>query len=41
MVADKLTTAIFAEVILFTVAFFPVPGYVGVMAMGTLDSYGE
>jgi hypothetical protein len=36
----KLAAAIFAPVILFVVAFDPVLGYVGTMAMGALDFYG-
>jgi hypothetical protein len=40
MVCDKPTTALGAEVILFTVVFFPVSGYVRIMAMGALDFYG-
>jgi hypothetical protein len=41
MVADELATAVFTEVILFVVAFFPVLGYVGTMAMGAIDIYGD
>jgi hypothetical protein len=40
MVAYKLTAAIFAEVILFSLVFFPVSGYVRAVAMGALDFYG-
>jgi hypothetical protein len=40
LVADKLASAVFTEVILFALAFFPVSGYVGGMAMGALDFYG-
>jgi hypothetical protein len=40
MVADKLATTVFTEVILCAVAFFLVSGNVGGMAMGTLDFYG-
>jgi hypothetical protein len=39
MAADELTTALGAEVMLFTVVFFPVSGYVGTMATGALDFY--
>jgi hypothetical protein len=41
MLADELASAVFTEVILFTVAFLPVPGYVRTMAMGACDFYGE
>jgi hypothetical protein len=41
MAAYKLAAAIFATVILFTLAFFPVSGYLGTMAMGTIDVYGD
>jgi hypothetical protein len=41
LVADELASAVFTEVILFAVAFFPVPGYVRTMAMGARDFYGE
>jgi hypothetical protein len=34
MAADELATAVFAEVVLRTVAFFPVPGYAGAMTTG-------
>jgi hypothetical protein len=40
MVTDELTTTLGTEVILFTVAFFPVSGYAGTMAMGALNFYG-
>jgi hypothetical protein len=37
--ADELTTALGTPVILFAVVFFPVSGYAGTMATGTLDFY--
>jgi hypothetical protein len=40
MVTDELTTALGTEVILFTIVFFPVSGYVRTMAMGAFDFYG-
>jgi hypothetical protein len=40
MVAYKLAAAIFAEIILFPLGFFPVSGYVGIVAMGACDFYG-
>jgi hypothetical protein len=40
MIADELATAVFTEVILFVVVFFPVSGYVGALAMGAIDVYG-
>jgi hypothetical protein len=40
VVADELASAIFAEVILFAVAFFPVSGYVVALATGARDFYG-
>jgi hypothetical protein len=41
MVADKLTPAVFTAVILFAVVFFPISGYVRVMALGAIDVYGD
>jgi hypothetical protein len=41
MAADEPTTALGAKVILFAVAFFPVPGYVRTMATGAFDFYGD
>jgi hypothetical protein len=38
--AGKLAAAAFETAILFAAASFPVSGYVGAMAMGTLDFYG-
>jgi hypothetical protein len=38
MAADKLVPAVLAEIILFAVAFFPVPGYAGATATGHLTS---
>jgi hypothetical protein len=40
MVAYKLTAAIFAEIILFSLVLFAIPGYVRAVAMGALDFYG-
>jgi hypothetical protein len=40
MTADELISALGAEVILFTVAFFPVSDYRMAMAMGILEFYG-
>jgi hypothetical protein len=40
IITNKLPSALAAPVILFAVAFFPVSGYVGAMAMGALDFYG-
>jgi hypothetical protein len=41
MVAYELTAALFAEVILFALAFLSVSGYVRAMAMGAIDVYGD
>jgi hypothetical protein len=41
MVTYELTAAIFAEVVLFPLAFLSVSGYAGTMAMGALDVYGD
>jgi hypothetical protein len=38
--ADKLVPAVLAEIILFAVAFFPIPGYAGAIATGALNFYG-
>jgi hypothetical protein len=40
MVADELASTVFTAVILFVIAFFPVSGYSGAVAMGALDFYG-
>jgi hypothetical protein len=40
MAADELTSTLGTEEILFAVAFFPISGYSGTMAMGALDIYG-
>jgi hypothetical protein len=40
MAAYKLAAAIFAEVILFPLAFLSVFGYIGTMATGAFDFYG-
>jgi hypothetical protein len=41
MITYELTAAIFASVILFALVLFPVSGYVGAVAMGALDFYGD
>jgi hypothetical protein len=41
MAADELATAVFTEVILFVVVFFPVSDYVRTMAMGAIDVYDD
>jgi hypothetical protein len=41
MAADKPASAVFTAVILFAAAFFSVSGYVGTVAMGALDFYGD
>jgi hypothetical protein len=40
IIANKLPSTLAVAVILFAVAFFPVSGYVGIIAMGALDFYG-
>jgi hypothetical protein len=40
MAAYELAAAILAEVLLFTLAFLSVSGYVGTVAMGAFDVYG-
>jgi hypothetical protein len=39
MVAYKLAAAVFADEVLFSLAFFPVPGYVLTMAKRAIDLY--
>jgi hypothetical protein len=41
MITYELTVAILAEVILYTLAFLSVSGYVRAVAMGALDFYGD
>jgi hypothetical protein len=41
MITYELTAAILAEVILFTLAFLSVSGYVRAVAKGALDFYGD
>jgi hypothetical protein len=41
MVAYRLAAAVFADEVLFTLAFFPVPGYVWAVAMRAIDGYGD
>jgi hypothetical protein len=41
MVAYKLAAAVFADEVLFTLAFFPVPPYVLTMAMRATDLYSD
>jgi hypothetical protein len=40
MITYELTAAILAEVILFTLAFLSVSGYVRAVAKGAFDVYG-
>jgi hypothetical protein len=40
MITYELTAAILAEVILFTLTFLSVSGYVRAVAMGAFDVYG-
>jgi hypothetical protein len=39
MVAYKLMSTVFTPVILLPLAFFPVSGYVGALAMGAFEFY--
>jgi hypothetical protein len=39
MVAYKRAATVFADEVLFTLAFFPVPGYVLAMAMRATELY--
>jgi hypothetical protein len=41
MVAYKLAATVFADEVLFTLVFFPVPGYVLTMAKRAIDVYGD
>jgi hypothetical protein len=41
MIRYKLAAAIFTAVILLTLAFLSVSGYVRAMAMGAIDVYGD
>jgi hypothetical protein len=41
MVRDKLAAAVFTEIILGAVAFFPVPDYITAMASGAFEFYGD
>jgi hypothetical protein len=40
MVTDELAITVGTQIILFAIAFFPVAGYGGTMAMGACDFYG-
>jgi hypothetical protein len=41
MIAYKLAAALFTEVILFPLVFFPISGYVRAVAMGAFDFYDD
>jgi hypothetical protein len=41
MFADELASAMSTEILLFTIAFFPVFGYIKAPATGTRDCYGD
>jgi hypothetical protein len=41
MAAYERAAAVFADEVLFTLAFFPVPPYVMTVAMRTTDGYGD
>jgi hypothetical protein len=41
MITYKLTATVFTTIILFTLAFLSVSGYVSTMTMGAIDLYGD
>jgi hypothetical protein len=41
MIRDKLAPAVFTEIILRAVVFFPVSDYVSAMALGAFEFYGD
>jgi hypothetical protein len=41
MIRDKLAPAVFTEIILRAVIFFPVPDYVTDMSSGAFEFYGD